>query len=215
MKVAFLGIDVIRACCDPDLYFKKGSFHHTTSQHLDKAARNIADFIDEARDFVDSIGWATQYSNTRPGEEREYTREECEFHHVRPVPTEDDYLPKSQMSPYEEHKVYFDKLKEDGVDTVILTGFFAEHCVYWTLADLIDNGFKVIVPTDLVASMSPHNPMYAFSDFSRDAADGKVMFVDSTAVLDMLYEDEANRTPPPARYSWGDIHRADYDTLDM
>lgn len=215
MKIAFLAIDVIRACCDPDLYFAKGSFQHKTSQHLDTTAQNIAEFVDEARDFVDSIAWATQHSNTRPGQERDYTPEERAFHHVRPIPAEDALLPKTQMSPYEEHTAYFDKLKEDGIDTIILTGVYAEHCVYWTLADLTDNGFKVIVPTDLVASMAPHNPMYAFSDFLRDASEGKVVFTDSETVMDMLYQDEAERTPPRARYSPNDIHTASFDSLGM
>lgn len=215
MKIAVLTIDAVRACCDPDLYFEKGSFRHTTSQHLDKTARDIADFVDDARDFVARIGWVTQHSNTRPGQERDYTAEERAFHHVRPVPTEDDLLPKTQMSPYEEHKAYFDKLKEDGINTIILTGFYAEHCVYWTLADLIDNGFKVIVPTNLVASMAPHDPMHAFTDFSREAYAGKVIFANSETTLDMLYEDEPDRTPPPPRYSWDSMHNSNFDSLGM
>lgn len=215
MKIAFLGIDVNRASCDPDLYFKKGTFEHSNAQHLDKTAQNIADFIDDARDFVESVGWAMQYADTRPGQEQDYTPEECAFHRVRPIPTEDDFLPKTRMSPYEEHKVYFDRLKEDGVDTIVLTGVYAEHCIYWTLDDLMSNGFKVIVPMDLVAAMTPHNPMYSLTDFSREAYEGKVIFTDSEKTLDMLYEDETKRKPPRERYTWNDIHQANFDTLGM
>ena len=215
MKIGILTIDAIRACCDPELYFDKSTFHYRTSEHLDRTARNIAAFMEEARDCVDSIGWATQHCSTRPGEERSYSPEESAFHHVRPILSEDVILPKTQMSPYEEHEAYFNQLKKHGVNTIVLTGFYAEHCVYWTLSDLMDNGFKVIVPTDLTASMSPHNPMYAFTDFVYEAHDGKVIFTDSAKTLDMLFENEADRTMPPPRHTWNDIHQAGFENLGL
>ena len=215
MKIAILGVDVNRASCDPDLYFEKGTFQHTNAQHLDKTAQNIADFVDDARGHAERIAWAMQYSDTRPGQEQEYTTEECAFHRVQPIPAEDDFLPKTQMSPYEEHEAYFNKLKEEGINTIVLTGFYAEHCIYWTLENLIENGFQVIVPTDLVASMQPHHPMHAFSDFVHDAYDGKVIFADSETTLEMLHEDEPDRTLPPARYTWNDMHQASFDSLGM
>ncbi len=215
MKIAILGVDVNRASCDPGLYYNEGSFEHMNARHLDETAQRIADFVAEARGKAERIAWAMQYSDTRPGHEKEYSIMEKGFHRVVPSPDEDDFLPKTQMSPYEEHKAYFDSLKAEGIDTVVLTGFYAEHCIYWTLDDLVDNGFKVIVPADLIAGRTPHNPMHAFSDFTREVYNGNIIFADSETTLDMLYEDEPDRVLPPARYTWNDMHQANYGSLGL
>ncbi|MBK9584961.1 MAG: isochorismatase family protein [Alphaproteobacteria bacterium] len=206
MKVFVLGIDVNRASCDPTLYPELDPYQRAQSQHLDETARKIADFTADARDYA-PFAWGMQLSDTRPGHERDYTLQEAAFHRVIPFPMEDDFLPKTQMSPYPEHKPYFEAKKQAGEDTAVLLGFYAPECIYWAMNDLVKNGFRVVLPTDLVAAAHPSHPMEHFEEFMFDAGQGKIIFTNADRTLSMLQTPEDRRVLPVPLYDYNDLHQ--------
>lgn len=209
MKAFVLGIDVNRASADPSLYFDKGSYDYRRSEHLDQTAQKIAEFVAEVRPHT-PIAWAMQYKDTRPGEEHDYTAEERAFHRVLPDENKDTFMHKTRMSPYVENQAYFDQMKADGYDTVVLTGFYASECIYWTMQDLVDHGFRVIVPSDLISHMEYTHPMDGFEDFMQDVYHRRVIFTDSECAEHFLKTGEEQRNLPPARFTWDDMNSMYY-----
>ena len=205
MKILVLGIDVNRASCDPSLYPELSIHERETSRHLDETARRIADFTADARGHA-SFAWGMQLGDTRPGHEKSYSPEEAAFHHVVPFPMEDEFLPKTQMSAYPEHAPYFEAKKAEGEGTVVLMGFYAPECIYWTMNDLVKNKFRVILPTDLVAAAHPSHPMEHFEEFMYDAARGNIIFTDARRTLDMLQTPENRRVLPAATFNFEDLN---------
>ncbi len=47
-----------------------------------------------------------------------------------------------------------DQLRQDGVTTVIVTGGETDVCVLSTVMDAVDAGFRVVLPTDALCSVS-------------------------------------------------------------
>jgi nicotinamidase/pyrazinamidase len=45
--------------------------------------------------------------------------------------------------------LFFDRLRADGVDTIIVTGVAADFCVRWAVEGLIERGFRITVPAAL------------------------------------------------------------------
>lgn len=211
MKVLLLGVDINRSSCDPALYFEENSREYNASLYLDETATRIADFTNEVRKDCDKVAWTLQNVATSADRDPEpMSPEERAFHRVLPFENEDAILPKTQMSAYPEHEEFFDKLKEEGVDTVVLTGFYASKCIYWTMDSLLDNGFKVIVPTDLIADSTPNHPMASFDDFMNQVYHGQLVFTDSERVAEMILAPEEDRKPPVATYTWSDINNLHY-----
>jgi nicotinamidase/pyrazinamidase len=50
---------------------------------------------------------------------------------------------------YYDRDEFFADLKAQGVDTIIITGFAADFCVFWAIEGFLKRGFKVIVMADL------------------------------------------------------------------
>lgn len=209
MKTFVLGIDINRASADPSLYFDPASYEYTRSRHLDETARRIADFVAEVRPHS-PIAWAMQHKDTRPGEERDYTVEERAFHRVLPDENKDSFMNKTRMSPYQENQAFFDAKKAEGYDTVVLVGFYASECIYWTMQDLVDHGFRVVLPTDLISHMEYTHPMSGFEDFMMDAYHRRIIFTDSECAEHFLKTGEKQRNLPPPRYTWDDMNAMYY-----
>ena len=205
MRAFFLGIDVNRASADPSLHFDPSSHHYHGSMHLDETAQNIAGFVAEIRPHT-PIAWAMQNKDTRPGHEHDYSAEERAFHHVLPDENRDTFMSKTRMSPYPENREFFEDMKRQGYDTVVLAGFYASECIYWTMQDLVEAGFRVVVPTDLIAHMERSHPMHGFEDFMQDVYYNRVIFTDVQAAEYFLKCDEDQRNLPPARYTWDDMN---------
>ncbi len=211
MKVLLLGIDITGSSCNPDLYYKKDSVDYVMAQHLDKTAARIAEFTDDVRDDCDAVAWTRQEVQIGPDHDPiPCSAEKYKFHHVRPSPCEDSLLPKTQMSAVPEHQAFFKGLKDNGIDTVVLTGFYASMCVRETMDDLIDAGFNVIVPTDLVADADNKHVMRAFDDMAREVYSGQVIFSDSESVVEMMLAPAQDRMPPVSHYSFEDLNTMAY-----
>lgn len=197
MKAFVLGIDVNRASADPSLYFDKGSYDYLMSKHLDETASRIAEFTANARPNAHFI-WGMQTCDNNPKREvREYVNDETMFHRVLPHEGTDKFLVKTQMSPYPEHKAYFDGLKNEGYETGVLMGFYAPECIYWALHDMVfEAKFKMIVPTELIDTREGGNPMAAFEEFITPAYSGQVIFTSAENALHFLKTPEDLRRPP-------------------
>jgi nicotinamidase-related amidase len=148
-----------------------------------------------------------QLSDTRPGHEKSYTAQEAAFHRVVPFPMEDEFLPKTRMSAYPEHAAFFEEKRAEGENTVVLMGFYAPECIYWTMNDLVKNGFRVVLPTDLVAAATPSHPMEHFEEFMFDAGQGKIIFTNADRTLSMLQTPEDRRVLPVPLYDYNDLHQ--------
>jgi len=212
MKVLVLGIDINRSSCDPDLYFDRDNIENRKLRYLDETAERIADFMADVRDDLsdDHVAWTVQnFETSADHAPKPYSVEERAFHHVT-VEEGDTVLPKTQMSPYPEHEAFFEGLKDDGVDTVVLTGFYASKCVYWTLHGLLENDFKVIVPTDLIADSNNNHTMSAFDDVMHDVYYGDLVFTESDRVADMLHAAPEQRSPPVPTITWDDLNAMHY-----
>lgn len=211
MKVLLLGIDITNSSCNPALYYEKDSLDYVKAQHLEKTAARIAEFTDDVRDDCDAVAWTRQEVQTGPDHDPiPYSAEEYKFHHVRPSPFEDTLLPKTQMSAVPEHQAYFKGLKDDGFDTVILTGFYASMCVRETMDSLIEAGFNVIVPTDLVADIDNKHVMHAFDDMAQEIFHEQAIFSDSESVANMILTPTQDRVRLVSRYSFEDINALAY-----
>lgn len=205
MKVLLLGVDVTRASCDPTLY-EMESGPHSRGDRLDRTASRIADFTDSVRIDCNAIAWTKQDFVTsedhdpipvRPGEN--------DFHHVQPEAT-DHIMPKTQMSPYPEHETYFEDLKNQGIDTVVLMGFDARNCIYWTIDSLIQNGFKVIVPEELIGDSKGVHPVDALGDYMDNIYHGQLIITSSENAAHMLHTKEEFRLPPLPTHTWADLN---------
>lgn len=209
MKAFVLGIDVNRASADPTLFFKPGTYEYNSSKHLDETAQKIADFVHRVRSDA-KIVWAMQHKDTRPGFEADYSYEERAFHRVLPNEHLDSFLKKTRMSPYEENRSFFENMKEEGYDTVVLAGFYATECIYWTMQDLINEGFRVVLPTDLVAHLEQTHPLSGFDDFITDVYHNRAIFTDSQAAEHFLKTGIEQDRLPPARFTWDDMNSMYY-----
>lgn len=61
---------------------------------------------------------------------------------------------------------FFDKLKEDGVDTVVVVGVAADFCVKWAVDGLIERGFKVEIVRNLTAGIVRQIDEVVLDDFA-------------------------------------------------
>jgi nicotinamidase-related amidase len=68
----------------------------------------------------------------------------------------DVVVEKNKDSGFYETELH-DRLRERGVDTVIITGMQTQICVQTTAADAFFRGYKVIVPPDAVVSARPED----------------------------------------------------------
>lgn len=199
-----MAIDVNRATCDPSLYYKEGSAEYMSAKHLDDTAGRIADFVEDGRDYAHRVIWTAQHVCNIPGEEQDNTYQEVMPHRVRPFPMDDEYLIKTRMSAYPEHQEVFDRLKAEGVDTIIVCGFYADKCVRETVRDLLKQGFHVLVPVDLTAEPERTHPMRAFIEedvpraerLSNYVASEQLVFTDAEHTLWMLEQPENKRQDP-------------------
>ena len=206
MKVLLLGVDVTRASCDASVYEDLQNTMYNTAGQLDETAQRIADFTADVRRNCDAVAWTKQDVMTFEDRDPEpLTQEEREFHHVIPMET-DHIMSKTQMSPYPEHEAYFEDLKDQGIDTVVLMGFDARNCIYWTVDSLLENDFKVIVPEELIGDSNGAHPLYAFEDYMHDVYSGKLVITNAENAADMILKDEAERTPPLPTRTWNDLN---------
>jgi nicotinamidase-related amidase len=68
----------------------------------------------------------------------------------------DELVEKNKDSGFYETELH-DRLRELGVDTVIITGMQTQICVQTTAADAFFRGYNVIVPPDAVVSARPED----------------------------------------------------------
>ncbi len=61
-----------------------------------------------------------------------------------------EYITKTNRSAFERTNLE-EKLKASGVDTLILMGVYASHCVKGTAEGALDAGFDIIISKDLIA----------------------------------------------------------------
>lgn len=52
-----------------------------------------------------------------------------------------------------EREVFFNKLKAQGVDTVVIVGVAADFCVHWAANGFVERGFNVEIPRALTAGI--------------------------------------------------------------
>lgn len=57
------------------------------------------------------------------------------------------------------------RLRERGVDTVILTGVLTDICVLHTAVDAYNLGYQIEVVAPAVASLTPENHQFALNQF--------------------------------------------------
>jgi nicotinamidase-related amidase len=69
---------------------------------------------------------------------------------LRPTPR-DFFVLKPHLSGFHETPLHM-LLQSGGVRTAVLTGFAADNCVLFTAADAHMNNYRVVVPSDCVAS---------------------------------------------------------------
>jgi len=53
----------------------------------------------------------------------------------------------------QKRETFFDRLKELGVDTVVVMGVAADFCVKWAVDGLVERGFNVEIPRNLTAGI--------------------------------------------------------------
>ena len=212
MKAFILGMDINRATCDPSLYPDANLYTRAILQQLDHTATRIADFNADARGFARFI-WAMQQSETRPGMERAYSPAEMSFHRVTPFPMDDDFLPKTQMSPYPEHRDFFHGLYHEGYRVGIIEGFHASKCVSWGLEHLANKAnFKMLVVPALIGEGDGTHPLAALEDdsFVRSVYEGKIIVTDQERAMDFLYTPEDRRSLPRPTMSGEDLNSMYY-----
>lgn len=61
---------------------------------------------------------------------------------------------------------FFERLKQDGVDQVIVIGVAADYCVRWAIEGLVERGFRVCVPEDLTRGIQRQIREVVADDFS-------------------------------------------------
>lgn len=212
MKAFILGMDINRATCDPELYPDDSYYTRSILQQLDETARQIADFDSEVRDHARFI-WAMQQSETTPGKERDYTPQEMAFHRVTPYPMDDDFLPKTQMSPYPEHRDFFDNLREEGYEVGLVRGFHASKCIYWGLHNLMfEAKFKMIVVPELIGEGDGTHPLNAFDSdcMIRATYNGQLIFTSRQNALHFLQTPEDMRRLPYPTITGEDLNMMHY-----
>lgn len=91
------------------------------------------------------------------------------------------YIEKLRFSAFTPE--FSEKMAELKRKTVIVTGIESHICVFQTVRDLIDNGFKVFVPFDAVSSRSEGNLDNALGLMSEM---GAVVSNTETILFDML-----------------------------
>lgn len=206
MKVLLLGVDVTRASCDATVYDGIETTMFNTAGQLDQTAERIAEFTADVRHKCDAVAWTKQdVMTSEDSDPVPLSPEERSFHRVLPFET-DHIMSKTQMSPYPEHESYFEDLKDQGIDTVVLMGFDARNCIYWTVDSLLENDFKVIVPEELIGDSNGSHPLYAFEDYMHEVYSGKLVITNAENAADMILKDEVERTPPLPTRTWNDLN---------
>jgi nicotinamidase-related amidase len=80
--------------------------------------------------------------------------------------SEDFFVLKPTLSGFHETALHL-LLKSGGVDTVILAGFAADICVFFTAADAHMRDYHVIVPADCVAAESARDLQHSLRAMRR------------------------------------------------
>lgn len=66
---------------------------------------------------------------------------------------EDLFLISSNFEHDSEREYFFENLKLNGVDTVVVVGVAADFCVKWAVDGLVERGFNVEIPRELTAGI--------------------------------------------------------------
>jgi nicotinamidase-related amidase len=83
------------------------------------------------------------------------------------APADDDFFVlKPTLSGFHETPLHL-LLKSGGVETVIICGFAADICVFFTAADAHMRGYRVVVPADCMASEAPRDHRHSVRAMSR------------------------------------------------
>ena len=125
---------------------------------LDRLAGDIADFTNQTRDSLPPV-WVYSdyegYSDIFPEAAHLYEEQgdphRVERHEGEPV------LRKTEPNAVPDNQEFFDDLKAQGINNVVVTGLYADICVLETVENLQREGFNVMVVEDLVDTNLPES----------------------------------------------------------
>jgi nicotinamidase-related amidase len=80
--------------------------------------------------------------------------------------TDDFFVLKPTLSGFHETPLHL-LLKSGGVETVIIAGFAADICVFFTAADAYMREYQVIVPADCIAAESARDLQHSLRAMPR------------------------------------------------
>ncbi len=162
---ALLVIDIQNDFCSPaGLLAKRGRDLSSISAMIDR----LIPFIDQAKAaLVDTLFIKQVYDwdklNARQREQYELdgrlvscdiATEGHQFYRIRP-PVADTYV-KYTFSPFSNPQVQ-ERLNQKNIKTLVITGVDAEYCVENAIRSAFDLGFKIVVPSDLIATNAKKN----------------------------------------------------------
>lgn len=157
-SLAHLAIDLQDLYCDPLHRYNtsKGRHYAARAQRAGRAADAVGSFVKEYREAMPHI-WVTHNCASIYGHSPGFAKFHLDMlaretlHHSLPVNDNDPLICKQGFSAFFNTNLHR-KLQKDGIDTLLLSGAFADVCIYDTASDAKSHGYDVYVMRNLVVS---------------------------------------------------------------
>lgn len=204
-KIAVLVIDIQNDFCDDNGIFSRQGLDVKPAQ---KAAQRIKRFIDEIRRYDTPIIYSRQIEaeDISPANlKRQFAgwiNGVCApgswgsgFYRIRP--TESEYILEKRTYDVFSNPELKRILDEHEIKTLVIAGVNTDICIDTTVRRAFTEGYQIVVPKDLVATMNKAGEKYYLTAFDRFF--GEV--VHSKTVLSYLSEHQARSSKARSRWA--------------